>query len=136
MRADSMSTLSGTASKGEKTKPKFQSLDINSLYKNSRVSISWFFFVLWHWMDQKLKGLITELKNLIWLKYHLNDSKNNNQQLNGQKCHLKPFALHLYWFFINKTSKVFGGTDHKTTKLLFKLVNILLSYTSFIKTLQ
>lgn len=31
-----MSTLSGTASKGEKTKPKFQSLDINSLYKNSR----------------------------------------------------------------------------------------------------
>ncbi|XP_076258307.1 no circadian temperature entrainment isoform X3 [Rhynchophorus ferrugineus] len=31
-----MSTLSGTASKGEKTKPKFQSLDINSLYKISR----------------------------------------------------------------------------------------------------
>lgn len=31
-----MSTLSGTASKGEKSKPKFQSLDINSLYKISR----------------------------------------------------------------------------------------------------
>ncbi|XP_060527425.1 uncharacterized protein LOC132702658 isoform X2 [Cylas formicarius] len=31
-----MSTLSGTASKGEKSKPKFQSLDINSLYKHSR----------------------------------------------------------------------------------------------------
>lgn len=31
-----MSTLSGQASKGEKTKPKFQSLDINSLYRVSR----------------------------------------------------------------------------------------------------
>ncbi|XP_050303901.1 protein PRRC2C isoform X2 [Anthonomus grandis grandis] len=31
-----MSTLSGNASKGEKTKPKFQSLDINNLYKISR----------------------------------------------------------------------------------------------------
>uniref|UniRef100_A0AAR5Q3P1 BAT2 N-terminal domain-containing protein n=1 Tax=Dendroctonus ponderosae TaxID=77166 RepID=A0AAR5Q3P1_DENPD len=31
-----MSTLSGNASKGEKSKPKFQSLDINSLYKISR----------------------------------------------------------------------------------------------------
>ncbi|XP_030763788.1 uncharacterized protein LOC115888261 [Sitophilus oryzae] len=31
-----MSTLSGTASKGEKSKQKFQSLDINSLYKSSR----------------------------------------------------------------------------------------------------
>ncbi|KAJ8917990.1 hypothetical protein NQ315_011443, partial [Exocentrus adspersus] len=36
LRADSMSTLSGQASKGEKTKPKFQSLDINSLYRVSR----------------------------------------------------------------------------------------------------
>ncbi|XP_056642494.1 uncharacterized protein LOC130448914 [Diorhabda sublineata] len=31
-----MSTLPGQASKGEKTKPKFQSLDINSLYRVSR----------------------------------------------------------------------------------------------------
>ncbi|CAG9772485.1 unnamed protein product [Ceutorhynchus assimilis] len=31
-----MSTLSGNVSKGEKTKPKFQSLDINNLYKISR----------------------------------------------------------------------------------------------------
>ncbi|XP_066254537.1 protein PRRC2C isoform X1 [Euwallacea similis] len=31
-----MSTLPGNASKGEKSKPKFQSLDINSLYKISR----------------------------------------------------------------------------------------------------
>lgn len=36
--ADSMSTLSGLVSKGEKGKSKFQSLDINSLYRVSRVS--------------------------------------------------------------------------------------------------
>jgi hypothetical protein len=33
-----MSTLPGLASKGEKSKQKFQSLDINSLYRVSRVS--------------------------------------------------------------------------------------------------
>lgn len=38
--ADSMSTLSGIVSKGEKGKSKFQSLDINSLYRVSRVSWS------------------------------------------------------------------------------------------------
>lgn len=38
LRADSMSTLSGIVSKGEKGKSKFQSLDINSLYRVSRVS--------------------------------------------------------------------------------------------------
>lgn len=37
--ADSMSTLSGIVSKGEKGKSKFQSLDINSLYQSSRVSL-------------------------------------------------------------------------------------------------
>lgn len=37
--ADSMSTtLSGLVSKGEKGKSKFQSLDINNLYRVSRVS--------------------------------------------------------------------------------------------------
>lgn len=36
LRADSMSTLSGIVSKGEKGKSKFQSLDINSLYRVSR----------------------------------------------------------------------------------------------------
>lgn len=41
--ADSMSTLSGQASKGEKTKPKFQSLDINNLYRVSRVSVLYLF---------------------------------------------------------------------------------------------
>lgn len=33
-----MSTLSGIASKGEKGKTKYQSIDINSLYRSSRVS--------------------------------------------------------------------------------------------------
>lgn len=32
-----MSTLPGQASKGEKSKPKYQFLDINNLYRNSRV---------------------------------------------------------------------------------------------------
>lgn len=35
--ADSMSTLSGIVSKGEKGKTKYQSIDINSLYRSSRV---------------------------------------------------------------------------------------------------
>jgi len=44
LRADSMSTLSGIVSKGEKGKSKFQSLDINSLYRVSRVSWPTFYY--------------------------------------------------------------------------------------------
>lgn len=44
--ADSMSTLSGILSKGEKGKSKFQSLDINNLYRVSRVSQSVHYFYL------------------------------------------------------------------------------------------